>query len=145
MGTRWLGTVLVFCLPGFAAAAELALRIEGLESMDGSVRVALYGQEENWLSSHTLDARVVPLNGRASSNGAPRLELTFVDLPAGPLAVAAFHDRDADGDLDSGFMGLPAEPMGFSAPHHWKIPPDFAEAAVMLNEVKPAFVVVHLH
>ncbi len=40
--------------------------------------------------------------------------VTFKDLPAGEYAISLFHDVDADGELDSGFMGIPKEPYGFS-------------------------------
>lgn len=40
--------------------------------------------------------------------------LVFVDLPAGSYAVSIIYDRDADGELDTNFLGIPTEPFGFS-------------------------------
>ena len=40
--------------------------------------------------------------------------LTFANLPKGGYAVAVFHDEDADGELDTNFVGIPTEAYGFS-------------------------------
>ena len=39
---------------------------------------------------------------------------TFSDLDHGEYAISAYHDKNSNGRLDTGFMGKPAEPYGFS-------------------------------
>lgn len=36
------------------------------------------------------------------------------NLPYGDYAVSVYHDENLNGDMDSGFMGIPKEPYGFS-------------------------------
>jgi len=40
--------------------------------------------------------------------------VTFRDVAPGTYAIKAFHDVDANGKLDTNFMGIPKEPYGFS-------------------------------
>lgn len=73
------------------------MRIEGLNSADGDVRVALHRQT------------------------------------TGAKAVAAFHD--ADGDLATNFLGIPAEGYGFSnGAVGFMGPPSFEDAAVSVGD-----------
>ena len=48
----------------------------------------------------------------------------FRNLPLGTYAVAAFHDENGNGRLDSSFLGIPKEGVGTSndATGHWGAP-----------------------
>lgn len=55
----------------------------------------------------------------------------FADLPAGRFAIAVFHDEDDDGELDTNFLGIPKEGVGFSRNATGSMgPASFADAAV---------------
>lgn len=137
-----LACVCLACLPLCASAAELALRIEGVQAMTGTLRIAVYDREQDWLTSRTATARVVDLAGRERVAGA--VELVLEGLPDASVAVALFHDRDGDGELDRGLFGLPAEPVAFSGSHRWKIPPPYAEAAIVLRQTEPITLALRL-
>lgn len=60
---------------------------------------------------------------------------TFTDLGPGPCAIKVFHDINADGKLNTSWIGWPQEPYGFSndAPVNMG-PPPFKLARIDLEE-----------
>ena len=118
-----------------AAAADLEVRIEGLRSADGDVRVALHRQLED--GNFPADDGVVGAIMRPSASGTVRV--IFADVAPGAYAVAAFHDADGDGALNQNFLGMPAEGYGFSnGAVGFMGPPSFADAAVIVDEDEAA-------
>ena len=114
-----------------AAAADLEVRIEGLRSADGDVRVALHRQVPG--SEAIGDADVVGAIMRPAASGSVRV--IFADVAPGAYAVAAFHDADADGELAQNFVGMPTEGYGFSnGARGFMGPPSFEAAAVSVGE-----------
>ena len=114
-----------------AAAADLEVRIEGLRSADGDVRVALHRQVSG---VEAIDeAVVVGAIMRPAASGTVRV--IFADVAPGAYAVAAFHDADGDGELAQNFLGMPTEGYGFSnGATGFMGPPSFADAAVTVGE-----------
>jgi uncharacterized protein (DUF2141 family) len=56
--------------------------------------------------------------------------LRFTDVPPGRYAVRLFQDRNRDNELQTNFVGLPAEPWGMSNnPSLLRGAPKFADAA----------------
>ena len=116
---------------GAASAADLEVRLNGLDSDDGMVRVALHRQMPG--VKFPDDAGVVAGAFRPAVKGSVRI--VFPDLPAGDYAVTAFHDADGDGELASNPMGMPTESYGFSNDAHGFMgPPSFKAAAVTIGE-----------
>lgn len=114
-----------------AAAADLEVRIEGLRSADGDVRVALHRHMED--AKFPGDAGVVGAIMRPAAAGTVRV--IFADVAPGAYAVAAFHDADGDGELAQNFLGMPTEGYGFSnGAVGFMGPPSFADAAVTVGE-----------
>lgn len=87
--------------------AAVRLRFNGL-SAGGKVVVALFAEEARWRSRRGAlrSAEAAVANGAA--------EAVFEGLPPGRYAVMAYHDRNANGRLDTLPIGLPTEPYGFS-------------------------------
>ena len=116
-----------------AAAADLEVRIEGLRSADGDVRVALHRQLED--GDFPADDGVVGAIVRPAVSGTVRV--IFADVAPGAYAVAAFHDADSDGALNQNFLGMPTEGYGFSnGAVGFMGPPSFQDAAVTVGEGK---------
>lgn len=86
--------------------ASLTIRVVGLTSTDGQVRVAVFESEESWLDS--------PAHEIVLEAGDPAAEWTIENLPYGDYAVAVFHDENGNGLQDTNFVGMPTEPFGFS-------------------------------
>lgn len=90
-----------------AAAGELALSFEGLAPR-GEVKVAVFADEGGWRArSEPVRSAMLPVAGS-------KVEVRFSDLPPGSYGVMAYHDRNANGRLDTLPIGLPTEPYGFS-------------------------------
>ena len=114
-----------------ATAADLEVRIDGLRSADGDVRVALHRQMPG--SEAIGDAGVVGAIMRTAASGTVRV--VFADVAPGNYAVAAFHDTDGDGELAQNFVGMPTEGYGFSnGARGFMGPPSFEAAAVSVGE-----------
>jgi uncharacterized protein (DUF2141 family) len=121
---RWLallpGVVLVT-----AAAAETTVRVTGVVPDGGPVRIAVFDDADGFPEpgAAAVTARV-PATGSEVA--------TALELPGAPrLAVAAYQDRDADGELDRNWLGVPTEPVGFSRGATIGFgPPSFDDAAV---------------
>jgi uncharacterized protein (DUF2141 family) len=120
---------------GGASAADLAVRVTGIQGGHGRIAVAIWDDPNGFpdfdaaLAQHRLAAR----------DGA--VEVTFTGLHAGRYAVIAYHDEDADGDLDRFFGTFPTEGWGLSNGARPTGPPDFGPAAVSLPAAAPAIAV----
>ena len=114
-----------------AAAADLEVRIDGLRSADGEVRVALHRQVQE--GSFPSNDSVVAASFRRAAEGAVRV--VFADVAPGAYAVAAFHDADGDGALNQNVVGMPTEGHGFSnGARGFMGPPSFDDASVTVDE-----------
>ena len=114
-----------------ANAADLEVRVDGLRSADGDVRVALHRQVSD--DSFPGDAGVVGASFRRAAEGTVRF--VFADVTPGAYAVAAFHDADGDGALNQNLVGMPTEGHGFSnGARGFMGPPSFEDAAVTVGE-----------
>ena len=128
LGRLFAAALLTFAgiLP--AAAAEIVVRIEGLRSRQGVVRLGLYDK----------DAAFPKKNGQIKK-GAVRLgdgpaRYVFAELAPGTYAISLYHDENANDKFDYTWLGLPDEGYGFSngARAHLSAPA-FKEAAIVVG------------
>jgi uncharacterized protein (DUF2141 family) len=107
--------------------------VEGLRNDRGIVLGALYRSAERWLvADHAdVDCRAPIVHGRA--------ECVFTNLAPGPMAFAAVHDEDGDGQLGRDLLGLPSEGYAFSNDAREPLGPPSFEAA----SFRPGTLVVH--
>jgi uncharacterized protein (DUF2141 family) len=130
-----LSCILFPALLTSAAAADLSVRVAGIHDDAGRVRAALCTRAEY------PDGPCAQRRSVAARVGA--VELRFEGVASGRYAVLAYHDRDGDGDLDRGLLGIPLEPFGFGGATVPGRPPPFARIAVDVGEASDT-VVVHL-
>lgn len=112
---------------GTAAADQLTLRIEGVRSDQGVLRIGVFDRSGSFPSA----GRVAGVEVMAQRG------YVIVEIPGlepGEYAIALYHDEDGDGEFDTNFLGLPLEGYGFSndAPVSFG-PPDFEEAAFVVG------------
>jgi uncharacterized protein (DUF2141 family) len=113
------------------ATGALLVRVVGLASSEGHVAVALYGSESSFASGEgaVATARLEIVDGAA--------EWLVPDLPFGRYALKAFHDRNANRELDRGRFGIPKEPYGFSNGARSKTgPPSFDKARFLIDQAR---------
>ena len=102
---------------------SLTVHLNGLKNAQGNVRVGLYADPSTFRKeSQALIIRQIPaIRGR--------LDIEFSDLPHGRYAIMAYHDEDANGELNRRFGMFPTEGYGLSNNPKISGPPAFADSA----------------
>ncbi|HET8866133.1 MAG TPA: DUF2141 domain-containing protein [Gracilimonas sp.] len=88
--------------------AAFELVIEGIEEAKGEIRIAVFDSEEAYKrKEEPLHAVVLPVKGTT-------LTWDEEELPYGNYAIAVYHDKNINGELDTNFLRIPKEAYGFS-------------------------------
>lgn len=113
-------------IAGQAAAADLTVRIEGVEAATGTFHVAVFGAD-GWDENDAVTSQLAP-----AEEGA---ELVFTGLEPSAYGIKVYQDVDENGELNLGMWRIPTEPYGFSndAPARMG-PPKFDKAGFELTE-----------
>ena len=130
---------LALLAPAFAPAADLVVRVEGVRSAEGDIRVAVHRRADG--VDFPDPAGIVKAAMRPAAKAG---DLVFAGLAPGEYAIAAFHDEDRDGDLNTNLLGMPTEGYGFSNEARGTFgPPGFDAAAftIKAGEDRPAVTV----
>jgi uncharacterized protein (DUF2141 family) len=106
-----------------APAADLTIAIDGVRSDSGYVMVAVYDRPDTF-RKEGQEVAATRLSVKRSAG-----KVTLFGLPPGGYAVAAFHDENGDGKLDTNLLGQPVEGYGFSNNARGTFgPPSYADA-----------------
>ncbi|WP_158043771.1 DUF2141 domain-containing protein [Skermanella pratensis] len=112
---------------GSASASELRVTVRGVPSDAGDVKVGLYATPEAF-------ERRERTFGEAAPARAGDVVVVFRGLAPGRYGIAAIHDINGNGKLDSNLLGVPTEPFGFGNDAKVNFaPPDFADMAVTVG------------
>lgn len=107
---------------------SLTVTVGKLRNQRGQVCLSLFSDGQGFPSSSDRAIEV-----RCVSAGDAPVAVTFNNLSAGSYAVAVIHDANKDGTLNSGFLGIPKEGIGFSRnPRIRTGPPKFRDAAILV-------------
>ena len=98
----------IFSSDGPRQKGKLVIEFKGLKSDNGKVIIALCNNLENY------DNHKSPFIGKFTSIDNNRAKIEFEELPFGEYAIKAFHDEDANTDLNTNIFGIPIEDYGFS-------------------------------
>ncbi|MBI3515413.1 MAG: DUF2141 domain-containing protein [Proteobacteria bacterium] len=105
--TRGAAAVLVAVLVGTAAqAANVRVTVDRVPNARGQVHVDVCDEATFLGPNCPFDAFVPARRGRVT--------VTVPNVPPGRYAVVAYHDENANRDLDVNALGMPKEPYGFS-------------------------------
>ena len=121
--------ILLLSLP-WAMFGQYHLEVEahGVETSEGFIQVALYQKGDDFLKFE----QVFRNTGPPATSGISKVLLE--DLPPGEYAIAIFHDENGNEELDTNWLGIPREPLGFSRARMKTFgPPGFQECAIMLQ------------
>lgn len=119
-----------FLLPATPPAIEVTLSSSCPEG--GQIHLAVYDSEEGFEQKQDIFSAIKDCRGNAITLEIP--------LPAnGSYVIAAFHDLNGNGLLDTSVFGAPAEPYGFATPppSRWRAP-SFAEIATRFSSDQPS-------
>ena len=124
----WIFPALLFLVANGGAGqtvqhVRLDVEIAGVRAGQGPVSISLWRTADGFLKGRSYrHASVAP--------SADAVRAAFDDLEPGQYAVSAFQDKNNNRRLDTGFMGKPKEPYGFSNDARGSFgPPAFRDAA----------------
>jgi len=101
----------------------LSVEVTNIKAATGSIRVALFDSEKDFLEK--------PLHGKVVKALQNKVVVHFENLPAGDFAISVIHDENENGDLDSNIMGIPKEGFGFGNDAMGMFgPPSFEKAKI---------------
>lgn len=109
MKTIVLSAVIYFCFIGFIKCQTLTVKMTGIESSKGEIRLAFFTTEEQFDDEKPKILKYVSKKGM--QNGC--LTVKFKDIPAGKYGVAMLDDENKNGEMDYIFF-VPTEGFGFS-------------------------------
>ncbi len=109
------------------------VEVGNISDTNGCIRLAVFGSAEDFNANRNPVTTSV-LRPRAAQQP---LFFELPHLPSGKYAVAIFHDRNDNGELDRNLIGIPKEPYAFSREpsSKWRAP-DWGEIAVDTPELK---------
>lgn len=123
---------LLLLLPFLGSAQnKLTVQVEGVSSDSGSIMVAVYNKADGFLKKGQA------LMGVSTKAISGITELQINDLPEGQYALAIYHDENDNEELDTNWLGIPKEPIGFSNSKMKAFgPPGFKECAFQVKSDK---------
>ena len=86
--------------------ADLVVHVSGFAHERGQAIASLFRDGDDVVGAPYLRVAATIHQGKAA--------LVFPAVKPGNYALIAFHDENANNDLDHNFLRLPAEPLGFS-------------------------------
>lgn len=117
----FIGTTITSC-----AQSNLVVTIKNIKTTAGSVRVAVFDNEADFLKK-AFQGKTV----KATDN---EVSVLFENLPPGEYALSVFHDENENGELDKNFIGIPKEGFAFGNNAMGAFgPPSFEKAKVNLQ------------
>jgi len=130
--------IIIFFLPICTIGQNsLSVVVLGVKNSDGDIRVAAYNSSDDFLKHDKV------FKGRSAKAIKGSTHLVIDNLPEGNYALAVFHDENSNGELDTNWLGIPKEPVGFSnAKKKTFGPPKFTECVIDLK--KDSYVTVVL-
>ena len=124
-------------------AATIAFLLLPFSSQAGDLKLTLNGSgfsgKNLYVTVHSLVADFPDRDDKAikrvAVSGMDATELLISNLSPGDYAIAVFADVNANGKLDSNFIGIPKEPVGMSRNvKGWFGPPKFADAVFKVGD-----------
>lgn len=110
-------TVAALMTAGVAQAGDVTVTLTGVQARGGQVLVTLQTRDQFMQAAGFAQ--------RIEAPGAGPLTITFEDVPAGDYALSAFHDENADNQMQSSAIGIPEEGWAMSNGDALMGPPTF--------------------
>ncbi len=85
---------------------SFTVHLKGLSSDEGSVKVGLYDQKDQWLKQVYKMADAKILDGAAI--------VVLDSVPNGTYGISCYHDLNGNDTLDTKYFGIPSEPYACS-------------------------------
>ncbi|MGJ8558867.1 MAG: DUF2141 domain-containing protein [Litorimonas sp.] len=79
---------------GSSATSKLIVDVKGLQSRQGTVMIGIYDTETGFETETGYKGQTAPVSAKTT-------HITFDGLPVSEYALKVFHDKDADGELNT--------------------------------------------
>ncbi len=96
------------------AAADLTITIDNLRSNQGQVLLCVFSAESSDSAQFPDCTKGRPVRTANAIISGSKAAVTFKGLKDGVYAVAAIHDENGNGQLDTNFIGIPTEGIAVS-------------------------------
>ena len=127
LSTVWLSGLLVSPL-ALAESQTLEVELLGVQHERGALRIGLYSEPKTFRKeAQAFAIQQIPAQAGTAS-------VRFTDLPAGRYAIMAYHDEDANGELNRRFGMFPTEGYALSNNPTVMGPPSFEDSAFEVVE-----------
>jgi uncharacterized protein (DUF2141 family) len=93
-----------------AGTGTLILEITGLRDTAGQIHASIFKSEDGFPRDTTAVFASATLDLTAKEG----VVLRFTNLEFGYYAIAVLHDKNGNGTMDTGLLGVPSEGFGFS-------------------------------
>ncbi len=113
---------------GQPVSGNLTVRLSPFSHSTGFAVVKLFRKQDDVMGKSFRRGQGKILAGAST--------LVFENIPYGEYALIAFHDQNANGDLDHNFFNFPDEPIGFSGRYSLGLfsgMPSFAKLRFVFN------------
>ena len=109
---------------------SLTVEVHGAVENTGQILASLFSSEQDFLKQPLLEA-IAPIDENGSA------KLIFSAIASGTYAISTVYDKDLNGKLNTGFLGIPKELVGFSNNAKGRFgPPPFRKTSFELRESK---------
>lgn len=127
LSTVWLSGLLVSPL-ALAESQTLEVELLGVQHERGALRIGLYSEPKTFRKeAQAFAIQHIPAQAGTAS-------VRFTDLPVGRYAIMAYHDEDANGELNRRFGMFPTEGYALSNNPTVMGPPSFEDSAFEVVE-----------
>ena len=107
---------------------QLRVVVKNIKSSNGSIRLALYSNEKDFMKKEFSIAQEKASEGET---------VVSVGIPFGTYAIGVIHDSNDNMELDTNLIGVPKEGFGFSNDAMGLFgPPGFDKASFKFDENK---------
>ena len=111
------------------AQNTLTIEVGGVKSSEGYIAVGIYNGADDFLKPGKVFAGTFEEAQKGTTT------ILIADLPKGIYAVSVYHDENGNKELDTNFIGIPKETVGFSnAKMKTFGPPSFKECSFELTD-----------
>ena len=90
-----------------AGQGTVIVKVTGLRSEKGQVKIAVFNSPEKWLGEKPVYSSTIDVDSQS-------VTWKLNDVPYGDYGIAVLHDENKNGKMDKNFLGIPQEPYGFS-------------------------------
>jgi len=101
-------------VPCACKAADLTVTVNSLRSNQGQVILCVFSADGSDKAEFPDCAKGRPVRSAKAAISDGKVIMTFNGLIDGIYAVAVIHDENGNGQLDTNFLGIPAEGVGVS-------------------------------